>query len=359
MKRTITYLYALLAGLFVGWLSQQFWLGSTPQDPSSISQALTRQFQRLDSLRAMKKESSVVSVQPDFTNLSKEKFYQAVSDKKLELAIEYFSHYEQRQLEDLLLLSELMFEQERFELLFSSLYEFRYGSDTDTERKLLAEIYRLSEQSEKVLADKNAVTRLVALYRQLVSLEADHTPYYLRLSYWLLQAGEPYEASQSLLGAVNDIQFESQVNELQKAISQYEMMGASVEIPLRQSGDHYLITVSFNAALTLDLMIDTGASKTVIKRSKSSVLLNSNAGRKKIQMNTANGKATGQLLELEFVELGDFKFDAKEVVVMPLPNFQHDGLLGMDILSQFQFSINQEDNLLILSPKKPALGSKA
>jgi clan AA aspartic protease (TIGR02281 family) len=283
----------------------------------------------------------------------------AIDHKQTDLAVEYLSQMDNKKLDEVLLLAELMFEQARYELLFSTLYDFRYGLDNKSEQLLLSEIYRLVERVDVSLGEKNSYDRLVGIYRQLTSLEAEHTFYYLRLSYWLLQSGDALDASQSLLGAVNDIALEGQIRELQQAIDLYEDVGPQIEVPLKMVGEHYLISVGIAREISVELMIDTGASKTVIKRqhliNKIPELLNA---AKSIEMNTANGRAKGMLVHLKNVGIGPLQLERLEVVLMSLPDFEYDGLLGMDVLSQFAFKIDQENSTLVLSPKKPLMATK-
>lgn len=357
MKQTVSYLLALFLGLFVGWLGQQFWQGSTTLEPSlSAAQSISRQYQRLNNL----KNQSIVSLEEAtddvVSDLTLEKFLNAVNQGNTEQALEYFSQMDSRKLDDVLLLAELMYEQARYELIFSTLYDFRYGLDNKSEQQLLNEIYHFVERVDISLGEKNEYERLVGLYRQLSSLEAEHTFYYLRLSYWLLQSGDTLEASQSLLGAVNDIALEGKIRELQQAIDLYDEVGPQVEVPLKMVGEHYLVNVKMAGDVSVELMIDTGASKTVIKRqllvNEIPDLLNDALS---IEMNTANGRATGLVVNVGNIRIGSLQLGGLDVVLMNLPNFEYDGLLGMNLLSRFDFKIDQENSILILSPKKPVL----
>ena len=355
MKQPVTYLTALFLGLFVGWLGQQFWLGYTATEPST-SQSLARQYQRLNNL----KEISSLSIKNTERFVAVEspssKFQQALDQKNIEQALDQFTFTDGEALGKALLLAELMYEQERYELLFSFLYDKRYGLDTSDEQTLLNAIYQFVEKVDDKLGEADEFGRLVSLYRQLSSFEGEHTFYYLRLSYWLLRSGNTQEASQSLLGVVNDIELEGQLRELQDAIELYDKVGPQTEVPLTMVGEHYLVSLDIAGAGTVELMIDTGASKTVIKRALLSTKIpDLLEDTQSIQMNTANGNARGLVVTLKNIAMQGIALEQLDVVLMDLPSFKYDGLLGMNFLGQFDFKIDQERLVLVLAAKKPAI----
>ena len=145
---------------------------------------------------------------------------------------------------------------------------------------------------------------------------------------------------------------------LQDAIALYEKIGPQLAVPLRQEGEHYLVTVNLDSQLDVELMLDTGASKTVIKRqvlANTGLMVFSEAD--KTLMNTANGQTLGYSVQLNNVSIASLSVSSLEAVIMELPNFKYDGLLGMNLLSQFDFKIDQENASLNLAPKKPVLRS--
>tara|TARA_R110001592_G_scaffold140266_1_gene361009 strand:- start:6339 stop:7412 length:1074 start_codon:yes stop_codon:yes gene_type:complete len=350
----VSYFFALFLGLFVGWLAQQFWISSNSLETStSFTQSIARQYQRLNDLK--KQTLSLSPVEDDSVTEESltSQFLDAIKQKNLDLAFEQYAQLEIQELNDALLLAELLFELERYESLFSFLYDYRYGLDAKSEQRLLSEIYRYVEQVEIKLSEEENYDKLVSLYRQLSSYQGDYTFYYLRLSYWLLQSGDTFEASQSLLGAINDIAYVKEIGELQDAIELYDKVGPQIEIPLREvDGDHYLVKVELEGEVSLELMIDTGASKTVVKK----VLLDGVPGllddALSLQMSTANGRAQGLAVRLNKISIAKLQLDYLDVILMDLPKFKYDGLLGMNLLSQFDFQIDQENLVLKLAPKK-------
>jgi clan AA aspartic protease (TIGR02281 family) len=354
VKSTVSYFFALFIGLSIGWLGQQFLLSYNSLESSpSVSQSLARQYQRLNDLKNQRFIPSQIIENSIVEEQLSSKFLDAINQKNFDQAFEQFTLLEFPSLEDVLLIAGLLYEQERYELLFSFLYDYRYGLDTKSEQQLLLEIYGYVEQVDLKLAEEENHEKLVSLYRRLSSYQGDHTFYYLRLSYWSLQSGDTFEASQSLLGAINDISFVKEISELQDAIELYEKVGPQIEIPLRAvDGDHYLVNVELEGELSLELMIDTGASKTVVKKSLLDGMPRLLDDALSLQMNTANGRAQGLGVRLSKINIATLHLDYLDVVLMELPKFKYDGLLGMNLLSQFDFQIDQDNLVLKLSPKK-------
>lgn len=357
MKTTAGYFLALIFGLLVGWVAQQFWLSQSDPDPLlSSPHSISRQQQRLLNLQAHAKAVDAQHSSEVSSMTAETEFLNAIHQEQFDRALDIFTQLGTSTLEELVRLSELAYKQGRYEALFSNLYEFRYGLDYDIENKLFSNIALFVEKVDDALGAQQKYDALVEIYRLLISLDAGNTAYYLRLSYWQLQAGKPLDASQSLVGARNDIQLEKEVTKLQAAIDVYEEHGAHIDIPLIAAGEHYLVPLVVGNGKVLSLMLDTGASKTVIKRDVLEQHISlSQLETSNVLMNTANGQTAGYRVSLSNVSLNTLNFQTLEVVLMDLPQFAYDGLLGMNVLGQFEFNIDQENLILKLLPKKPSL----
>jgi len=125
-------------------------------------------------------------------------------------------------------------------------------------------------------------------------------------------------------------------------------------IPLKQLGNHFLVEVNFNQEHSLSLMLDTGASRTVLSPRAMRVLTSMSEGVTDLKISghaeTANGFAFTRLYQMEQISVSDFHIDNALVLVMKMSgNDQFDGLLGMDFLSRFEFQIDYQQNRLHLS----------
>lgn len=121
-------------------------------------------------------------------------------------------------------------------------------------------------------------------------------------------------------------------------------------IPVTSLGDHYLVEVTLNDRERVLLVIDTGASITSLSRASFSGLSSGNFTRGDARLfNTANGLARGEVYRAASLALGDNHMEGVELAVLDYeapPGV--DGLLGMNVLRNYHFEIDQEKNLLYL-----------
>jgi clan AA aspartic protease (TIGR02281 family) len=123
-------------------------------------------------------------------------------------------------------------------------------------------------------------------------------------------------------------------------------------IPLKKAGEHYLAEVQIDELYSLSLMLDTGASMTVVKdefvlRELPELLYDSEA----LNLKTANGLVQGRKILVQRFSMTDLTLNDVSIAVLPLQEFSYDGLLGMNVLGRFEFRIDQERQELILHSK--------
>lgn len=352
MKQTAGYLIALFLGLFIGWLAQQFWfIGRDAEYTLPSERDLARYQNRLEQLKREPVAEEKIS---PITSLSKvdSSFDKQIVNEDFEGSIVEYQNAGVASLKKALSIAELGMSRQQYETLLLFLYDVRLQLDAKDEQLLLKEIAILVEQMDKQLTAQQDVQRLVDIYRLLISLEAENPYYYLRLSYWLLQAGELVQAKEALTGAKNDIRYAKDLKELTGLIERTENGRLNYYVPLTQAGDHYLVAVTLNDSLETQLMLDTGASKTVVKSELADRFLTGyQRDGSTIRLSTANGDAEGLALNLSHLRMGDADLSDIEIVLMELSGFGHDGLLGMNVLSRFEFSIDQMNSQLILRPR--------
>ncbi|MGE5216357.1 MAG: aspartyl protease family protein [Chloroflexota bacterium] len=124
----------------------------------------------------------------------------------------------------------------------------------------------------------------------------------------------------------------------------------AVIVPIQFAGRAVIVPVTFNHSVTANLVLDTGASITMITDKIAANL--------RVPM-IASGYLTGiggivpaQVARVDSVNVGDAEVGAMTISVHdPLrsPNFE--GLLGMDFLGRFQVSVDPEKKLLILKAR--------
>lgn len=140
-----------------------------------------------------------------------------------------------------------------------------------------------------------------------------------------------------------------QIRDSQLANEEVEKTDAT-GIPLDQVGDHFLVSATIQERYPALLMIDTGASTTVISES-----LFRSMGRRvdteflgRYKINTANGQIRAPVYRFKSMSIGEFSVPDIAMVVLPLEDLNADGLLGMNFLRTFRFIIDQDDSELHL-----------
>lgn len=128
----------------------------------------------------------------------------------------------------------------------------------------------------------------------------------------------------------------------------------SESIALQKTGNQFAATVTNHRQQKLNLLLDTGASMTAItSASFHSLGISADAveqGRRVFR--TAGGVVMGTVYTIEDLQLGPYPLKNTQIAVIDFPTRPGiDGLLGMNILGQFQFQIDQQNSLLLLSDK--------
>jgi len=363
MNKTWGLMLALVFGAVIGWVAQQFQVVSTKHQAHQGDDSLmSRNEVRLTKLKQLRTDSAVVALNRAATEGQSveirrdalDQLLDYISSGRVELALQQYREHLSEYAQDLSLsraIAEKWFNSGDYEATLILLYEQRMFISFEHEDALLQLIFATVDKIELALTEQSNLASLVSLYRLLISLHGDYTPYYLRLTHWLIESGEFYAAEESLLGAVNDFTYQRQVEVLKARIEGSDVLkeAGEVSVPLSKVGEHYVAEVLLNDVYPVKLMIDTGASVSVLK----SDLINEAmpemiADARPLQMNTANGSVTGRKILIQSFQLGSIQLTHVDMGVVPLPNFKFDGLLGMNVLSRFEFFIDQEQQLLLL-----------
>ena len=134
-------------------------------------------------------------------------------------------------------------------------------------------------------------------------------------------------------------------------IASNELLGNDVtRVALVKEGDQYRVGVK---ALNqqADMVLDTGATTTAITTD----LFNRLGGLRRLtfignfDVNTASGTISAPLVHIPTFYFAGFRFDDVSALVLPVDALPSaDGLLGMNILGKFDFSISPQDSELAL-----------
>ncbi len=126
-------------------------------------------------------------------------------------------------------------------------------------------------------------------------------------------------------------------------------------IPLDTIGSHYLLPLGLDNQQEVRLVIDTGASLTTLtQRSFDRISADVRFTELGPQMfNTASGTTRGMVYRVDSVQIGDHRLTDVPVAVLDFNTPENvDGLLGMNVLSQFRFEVDQDDSVLLLQPRQ-------
>nr|WP_269783420.1 retropepsin-like aspartic protease [Marinibactrum halimedae] len=124
-------------------------------------------------------------------------------------------------------------------------------------------------------------------------------------------------------------------------------------VPLQQQGDHYVVGAVFDDGQRVNLILDTGASLSVISESSFNSLSGTLVTKfiRTVEMNTAGGVVSAPVYEVEAFAVDEYAVKNMQFAVMSLENMaSSDGLLGMNYLREFAFRIDQKNKHLVLAP---------
>ncbi|HSK29667.1 MAG TPA: retropepsin-like aspartic protease [Candidatus Limnocylindria bacterium] len=121
-------------------------------------------------------------------------------------------------------------------------------------------------------------------------------------------------------------------------------------VPVRFAGRAAIVTALLNNNVNANLILDTGATVTVISRRIASLLSLRLSG--SMMGHTVGGPISAPVARLGSLKVGTAEVSELSVIVhnfSPHPGI--DGLLGMDFLGQFQIRLDSQKQLLGLLPK--------
>jgi predicted aspartyl protease len=235
-----------------------------------------------------------------------------------------------------------------------------YSSTPGESEAVAVAVARLADSTDKYLAEQSAWIELLGFYEflDLVDLASDQTQ--LRRALLYERVGEAQRGRDILL-ALRDsddgldkawtAELEQQLAEIKPTtLVEDEPLHA---IPLERRGDHFLVPATINGAEELALIIDTGASITTLSLASFRQLQRSGFQLLGTRLfNTPNGRTRGDIYLASSLRLGEHDVDGLEIAVLDFDTSGgFDGLLGMNVLRNYRFEIEQERDLLYLTPR--------
>ena len=125
----------------------------------------------------------------------------------------------------------------------------------------------------------------------------------------------------------------------------------AIAIPVRIRGSKVIVSVTFNDSIAANLLLDTGASRTMISTRIARVLRLHSTG-----SGTGygiGGYVTVSTARVESIKIGEVEMRNILVMIHDFsPDPSYEGLLGFDLLSHFHMSLDLQKAMLVLTPRK-------
>ena len=141
---------------------------------------------------------------------------------------------------------------------------------------------------------------------------------------------------------------------IEKESTHHTKNDGDITIPLKKIGGSFVAQVNLNKERTAHLIVDTGASMTVLSTNIAIDLgILGTTDNELLTVNTAGGSVQVNMNYLSSLSVGDAQAHHVAVAIHDLPDIpeQIEGLLGMSFLKHFLITLDAEHAHLILRPK--------
>ena len=189
-------------------------------------------------------------------------------------------------------------------------------------------------------------------YQELISTQPENPHHYMQLALLRMRVGDFDGAVDPLSRIEHDPALGEQARRMMaKAERKDDLVPvAAAEVPLMVRGSQYIVKARLDDYRDVNLLIDTGATITVIEP-RFLVELGYSLSGEVQYFNTANGTIQAPMVDVQDLSLGavtvkELPVAAVNVSLAP----EIDGLLGMNFLRHYQFRIDQSGNVLVLNP---------
>ena len=125
----------------------------------------------------------------------------------------------------------------------------------------------------------------------------------------------------------------------------------SIAVPLQRIGSLFVVSIMVNSTRQARLIIDTGASHTVLSRSiASDAQLFTEKRSVPVTMQTVGGQVQGDMVRVDSIRVADLEVQNTWAAVYDLPDAPAgvEGLLGLNFLRQFEMTLDSTRNQLYL-----------
>jgi hypothetical protein len=124
----------------------------------------------------------------------------------------------------------------------------------------------------------------------------------------------------------------------------------SINIPVLSTGRSTIVSVTLNRSISANLMLDTGATNTVLSRRIAGLL--SLRPIDNAVVHTVGGAVNVAVARLDSLKVGGAEINDMPIVIHDFSRDpRYEGLLGMDFLGRYRFGLDVGRQLLVLSPR--------
>lgn len=235
---------------------------------------------------------------------------------------------------------------------------YTYAYTGEAQQQVQRAFAQFVQDVDQLLSRQTRWRDLLEFYETLELLDLTQPELQLRQAELYLARGEP-EYGRALLRRLTAqpavaARAQALLDGAQPA-AQPQQPAAKDAIALRMHGSHYHLPLRLNDRENVQLIIDTGATTTTLAR-RSFERLTDTRGVTELGpqvFNTANGVAQGTMYRVDSVQLGGQRLSDVHIAVLDFdaPS-EIDGLLGMNILRNFRFQVDQDEQTLYLQPRR-------
>lgn len=125
----------------------------------------------------------------------------------------------------------------------------------------------------------------------------------------------------------------------------------SIAVPLQRIGSLFVVSIMVNSTRQARLIIDTGASHTVLSRSiASDAQLLTERRPVPVTMQTVGGQVQGEMVRVDSIGVADVEVKNTWAAIYDLPDAPAgvEGLLGLNFFRQFEMTLDSTRNQLYL-----------
>lgn len=234
---------------------------------------------------------------------------------------------------------------------------FNTSDDAQEKVRIYSKIQKRIQAYTEHLKKQDMRQELLAFFLFLQILEPNDPQYAIRVGIAYMALGDYQSASLSVFAHRDNLFWGEEARQIIRAATQQSSTiknhGHDTVVPLLAQNNGFLVDARLNDETNVRLMLDTGATRTVVNRDfleSSDVLVTLSNEQQKLL--TANGPILASLVIFNNITLHDRRItDLKVAVLDDSPFVGFDGLLGMDFLGNYRFSIEPDKKRLILSDK--------